>query len=174
VTVTTIVSGLMRTGSILNVQVKGDKPREFGWFSALGSLPLISMDADRAARQIVAAPRQGTPERILGLPANLAVRAGGLAPNLTIRLLALTARFLPALKLTYCSLPDGIPAVGLAVPAVAKPKPTAGDPGLSWAITAALCGMGDLLVKIQSTAQPAGTVLPLMFTSKIGGLSIAS
>lgn len=95
VTVTTIVPGLMRTGSILNVQVKGDKPKEFGWFSALDSLPFISMDADRAARQIVAALRQGKPERILTLPANLGARTMGLAPNLTIRLLALTARLLP-------------------------------------------------------------------------------
>jgi NAD(P)-dependent dehydrogenase (short-subunit alcohol dehydrogenase family) len=96
VLVTTIVPGLMRTGSVVNVLVKGDKQRETLWFSVLASLPGISMDADRAARQIVVALRRGQAERILGMPAKLAVRAQCLFPNLTASLLGVYARALPA------------------------------------------------------------------------------
>src|SRR5581483_5724484 len=58
ISVTTIVPGLMRTGSILNAVFKGPHRAEFAAFSVLGSLPLVSMDAERAARQIVAATRR--------------------------------------------------------------------------------------------------------------------
>ncbi|MDB5074965.1 MAG: short-chain dehydrogenase/reductase [Chloroflexi bacterium] len=95
ITVTTIVPGLMRTGSVINVLVKGEKRREVQLFSALASLPVISMDADRAARQAVAALRRGQAERILGMPAKLAVRAQCLFPNLTASLLGAVNRVLP-------------------------------------------------------------------------------
>jgi short-subunit dehydrogenase len=55
VTVTTVVPGLMRTGSHLNARFTGRAGQEFTWFSLGASLPLISMDAERAARQIVTA-----------------------------------------------------------------------------------------------------------------------
>ena len=47
--VTTIVPGLMRTGSHLNAEFRGQQEREYTWFSLGASLPLISMDAERAA-----------------------------------------------------------------------------------------------------------------------------
>ena len=55
VTVTTVVPGLMRTGSHVNAEFAGQQAKEFTWFGLGASLPLISMDAERAARQIVAA-----------------------------------------------------------------------------------------------------------------------
>ena len=58
-TVTTVVPGLMRTGSHLNARFTGRAGKEFTWFSLGASLPLISMDAERAARQIIAAVRPG-------------------------------------------------------------------------------------------------------------------
>lgn len=82
ITVTTIVPGLMRTGGFLNALYTGDHNKEFGWFALAGSLPLISMDAEAAARQIVDATRRGQSERILGLPASLQVRLQGLFPGL--------------------------------------------------------------------------------------------
>jgi short-subunit dehydrogenase len=95
VTVTTIVPGLMRTGSIINVLLKGDKQAEFGWFAVLGSLPLISMDADRAARRMVRAVRRGKAEGVIGLPAKLAVRGNALFPNLTAAVVGMIGRLLP-------------------------------------------------------------------------------
>ena len=52
VTVTTVVPGLMRTGSHLQARFTGRAEEEFTWFSLGASLPVISMDAERAAGQI--------------------------------------------------------------------------------------------------------------------------
>jgi hypothetical protein len=90
--VTTIVPGFMRTGSHLNAYFKGRSDREFAWFSLGAALPLVSMDAERAARQIVRATRRGEPEAILSTPATLAVRFHGLFPGVTTRLLEVMNR----------------------------------------------------------------------------------
>ena len=95
ITVTTIVPGLLRTGSGLNALFKGDQDREFGLFASVASLPIISMDAENAARQIVQATRRGEAERILGLPANLIARLQGLLPGLNADLMGLVNRLLP-------------------------------------------------------------------------------
>ena len=50
--VTTVCPGLMRTGSAINAQMKGRHEAEFAWFAALSSLPLVSINARRAARKI--------------------------------------------------------------------------------------------------------------------------
>jgi NAD(P)-dependent dehydrogenase (short-subunit alcohol dehydrogenase family) len=94
VSVTSIVPGLMRTGSHLNARFKGDKEKEYAWFSLGATLPLVSMDAERAARQIVAAARGNEAERILSIPAKIVVRLHGLFPGLVTELLGLTNRFL--------------------------------------------------------------------------------
>jgi len=57
VTVTTVVPGLMRTGSHLQARFTGQAGKEFTWFSLGASLPVVSMDAERAARQIIEAVR---------------------------------------------------------------------------------------------------------------------
>jgi hypothetical protein len=93
--VTTVVPGLMRTGSHLNAEFKGRQEAEFVWFGLAASLPLLSMDAERAARQIVRAVRRGDSEVILTLPANLLARFGGVLPGLTADLLGLVDRVLP-------------------------------------------------------------------------------
>ena len=95
ITVTTIAPGLMRTGSMLNAIFKGPKQTEFAAFSVLGSLPFISMDAERAARQIVQATKRGESERVLTLPANLAARFHGLFPGTTADILSVVNRVLP-------------------------------------------------------------------------------
>ncbi|MCA9971813.1 MAG: SDR family NAD(P)-dependent oxidoreductase [Anaerolineales bacterium] len=87
--VTTIVPGLMRTGSHLQAQFKGNHAQEFTWFSLGASLPLVSMDARRAARQIVQATRRGDTERVLSIPAQLLARWHGLFPGLTTEMLTL-------------------------------------------------------------------------------------
>ena len=83
VSVITVVPGLMRTGSYLNAVFKGDPAAESTWFALGSTLPGISMDAERAARQIVRAARRGDAEVILTTPAWLLARIQGLFPGLT-------------------------------------------------------------------------------------------
>lgn len=94
VKVVTIVPGLMRTGSYLNAQFKGDRESESTWFGLGSTLPLISMDVERAAREIVSATRRGEAERILSTPANLLARFHGAFPALATELLALVSQIL--------------------------------------------------------------------------------
>jgi NAD(P)-dependent dehydrogenase (short-subunit alcohol dehydrogenase family) len=94
--VTTVCPGLMRTGSPPNVDFKGQHRQEYAWFAVSDSLPLLSMSAERAARQIVAACARGDAEAILGLPAQVAARINGLFPGLTADLLGVVNRLLPA------------------------------------------------------------------------------
>ncbi len=93
--VTTVCPGLMRTGSPRNALFKGQHRAEYAWFALGDALPLSSMAADRAARQIVAACRHGDPELILTIQAQLAAKVHGLAPGLTSDVLGLVNRLLP-------------------------------------------------------------------------------
>ncbi|MFF3153233.1 SDR family NAD(P)-dependent oxidoreductase [Streptomyces sp. NPDC057910] len=95
VRVTTVFPGLMRTGSHTAARFSGQPPAEYGWFAAAATLPLLSMDAARAARAIVRAAERGRPELVLTPAAKAAVHLQGLAPVTTARLLATTARLLP-------------------------------------------------------------------------------
>jgi hypothetical protein len=90
----------MRTGSPPTAAVKGDHEAEYTWFALGDSLPGISMDSRRAARQIVTATRLGTSEVILSLPAQLLARFHGLAPGLTSDILAVVNRLLPTSERT--------------------------------------------------------------------------
>jgi short-subunit dehydrogenase len=83
VTVTTVVPGLMRTGSHLQARFTGRAAEEFTWFSLGASLPVISMDAERAARQIVEAVRGRQAEIILTPAGQVVSRLTQLAPGLT-------------------------------------------------------------------------------------------
>jgi short-subunit dehydrogenase len=93
INVTTIVPGLMRTGSFINAQFKGQEEKEYTWFSLGSSLPLITIDAERAARQIVEATKRGDAERILSIPANILARFHGIAPATSSSILAAINRF---------------------------------------------------------------------------------
>jgi NAD(P)-dependent dehydrogenase (short-subunit alcohol dehydrogenase family) len=93
--VTTIVPGLMRTGSYLHAMFKGQQEREFTWFALGASLPLVSMSAERAVRQIVRATQRGEAECILSLPAQLLERFHGLCPGATASMLGVVNRVLP-------------------------------------------------------------------------------
>ncbi|NYI07356.1 SDR family NAD(P)-dependent oxidoreductase [Allostreptomyces psammosilenae] len=96
VTVTTAVPGLMRTGSHVQVRLAGQARKEYGWFAALSGMPLLSMDAGRAAARIVRAAMRGRPEIVLTPAAKLGVRAHGIAPATTTLALGLVNRVLPA------------------------------------------------------------------------------
>jgi NAD(P)-dependent dehydrogenase (short-subunit alcohol dehydrogenase family) len=95
ISVVTICPGLMRTGSPVNAQFKGNVSAEFAWFSVADSLPFLSMKAERAAREIVRASRRGDVLLVLGWPAKLAALANALFPSLVVRSSELIARALP-------------------------------------------------------------------------------
>ena len=94
--VTTVSPGLMRTGSPFNAWFKGQYRQEFAWFGIAGSLPLLSIDGQRAATQIVAAVRRGDAELVVTWPARLAVAASGFVPNTVASVMSLANRLLPA------------------------------------------------------------------------------
>jgi len=93
--VTTVCPGLMRTGSPLNADVKGQHEAEYAWFAISGSVPGLSISAERAARKIIEACRYGDPELTISLPAKLAVRANHIAPALVGRAMMLANKLLP-------------------------------------------------------------------------------
>jgi NAD(P)-dependent dehydrogenase (short-subunit alcohol dehydrogenase family) len=93
--VTTVAPGMMRTGSHVNAKFKGKHDAEFGWFAASAGAPLISMNADRAARKILAACRRGQPSLTLTFAARTAILGNALFPNLTGYWMKIVNRFLP-------------------------------------------------------------------------------
>ena len=93
--VTTVAPGLMRTGSHVNAQFKGKHAEEFAWFATPNSMPLISINADRAAAKILDACRRGQPELTLTVAARAAIMGNAVFPNATGRLMRLAGRLLP-------------------------------------------------------------------------------
>ena len=96
IAVTTVCPGLMRTGSTYNALFKGRHRREFTWFHVADSLPGISIDARRAARQVIEACRRGDPELVITQAARCAVVMNAMFPNLVARTMRLVNAFLPS------------------------------------------------------------------------------
>jgi len=99
ITVTTIVPGLMRTGSYLNAYFSGDeegRETHYRLFTPLSNLPLITASTDGAARAFVRAIRRGAVEHIYPPQYGLVSRLHGIAPALTIQTLSVADRLLPA------------------------------------------------------------------------------
>jgi len=90
--VTTVVPGLMRTGSHVNAEFKGRQAQEYAWFSLGAATPLISMSAERAARSIVKATRRGDAEAILSVPAQVLAKLHGALPEVTMPVLEWVSR----------------------------------------------------------------------------------
>lgn len=95
ISVTSAVPGLMRTGSFIHALFKGRQDTEMSLFSVLGNLPLVSMNAERAARRMIEACRSRKPVVVVGAPAKMARLAHALFPNFVIKLLSLVSRALP-------------------------------------------------------------------------------
>lgn len=95
VTATTVAPGLMRTGSHLRAEFTGDATAEYAWFAPGASLPLVSMDAERAAARIVRGILRGRSIVILTPLAKIGARVEGVAPATTAALMGVVARLLP-------------------------------------------------------------------------------
>jgi NAD(P)-dependent dehydrogenase (short-subunit alcohol dehydrogenase family) len=94
--VTTVCPGLMRTGSAIHAMVKGRHEAEFEWFGTLSALPIIAINADRAARKIVNACRYGVPHLTITPHARAMAILDRVLPNTTASLMATAARLLPS------------------------------------------------------------------------------
>ncbi len=95
VLVTTVCPGLMRTGSPRNADFKGRHRAEYAWFSISDALPLTSISAKRAARQITQACKRGQASLVISVPAKIAVFCNSAFPERTADLLALVNKLLP-------------------------------------------------------------------------------
>jgi NAD(P)-dependent dehydrogenase (short-subunit alcohol dehydrogenase family) len=95
IVVSTVLPGLMRTGSPLNAPVKGQVRREYALIATLAALPVVSLDASEAARRILNALEAGRAETMIGGPAAVLRAVQGAAPELTASLMGLAARLLP-------------------------------------------------------------------------------
>jgi NAD(P)-dependent dehydrogenase (short-subunit alcohol dehydrogenase family) len=93
--VTTVAPGMMRTGSHVNAKFKGKHDKEFAWFAASAGAPLLSMNANRAARKILAACRRGQPSLTLTFAARAAILGNALFPNFTGYAMKFANRLLP-------------------------------------------------------------------------------
>ncbi|HEY3993324.1 MAG TPA: SDR family oxidoreductase [Ktedonobacteraceae bacterium] len=93
--VTTVIPGLMRTGSHLNALMKGQREEEYALFGFMATSPLTATSAAHAARRIVRAARRGETECIITPQAQLLSLFHGLCPALTTKILSLISRVLP-------------------------------------------------------------------------------
>lgn len=93
--VTTVCPGLVRSGSHLHATFKGQHRKEYTMFTLAGTTPGFSQSADRVARQIVAACKNGDAELLPGLPAKIGTAVHGLFPGLTADLWSVVNRALP-------------------------------------------------------------------------------
>jgi NAD(P)-dependent dehydrogenase (short-subunit alcohol dehydrogenase family) len=94
--VTTVSPGLMRTGSPLRAGMKGNHEAENTWFTISDSLPLLAINAERAAAKIIDACRYGDVELTITPQAKVAVAAHGVAPGLVTQVMKLVNALLPA------------------------------------------------------------------------------
>jgi short-subunit dehydrogenase len=96
ISVTTVCPGLMRTGSPRNAEFKGKHRYEYAWFSISDALPLLTVSAENAARQVVRACKRGQAELVISVPAKLAVLFDSLFPEMMSQMLGLANQLLPA------------------------------------------------------------------------------
>jgi short-subunit dehydrogenase len=95
IVVTTVLPGLMRTGSPPHATFNGQTKREYALFALADALPLLSLPVARAARAILDAAERGDPELVVGWQAKLAAGAYALAPRTITAAMSLLARILP-------------------------------------------------------------------------------
>lgn len=93
--VTTVLPGLMRTGSHVQAWFKGERATEFALFSLLGGTPGTSMSAERAARLIVDAAARGQADAVIPFTVRQIAKLSACFPNATVASLASVNRMIP-------------------------------------------------------------------------------
>ena len=93
--VTTVCPGLMRTGSPRNATFKGKNELEYTLFKIASSIPILTMNAERAAAGTIRALEYGDPFLILGAPMKAAALLHSVFPGLASEALARVDQLLP-------------------------------------------------------------------------------
>lgn len=94
--VTTIVPGLMRTGSYVNALFQKGNRKEFKLFSAMSTAPLITISTDKAVREIITAIKKKSIFKVLGLPAKIIHQIHHFFPETTVRLYSILEKYIPS------------------------------------------------------------------------------
>jgi NAD(P)-dependent dehydrogenase (short-subunit alcohol dehydrogenase family) len=95
INVTTVCPGLMRTGSHINAVFKGKNELEYALFSISDALPVSSVSAESAAKQIIEACRNGDAELIISPQAQVAAKMNALFPETVSTIAGLVNQILP-------------------------------------------------------------------------------
>ncbi len=95
VRVTTVLPGLMRTGSPPNATFAGQTNKEYALFALSDATPLTTVSAEHAASVILDGAERGAQRVVVSWQAKLALLARGLSPEFVLRLLTLTGFALP-------------------------------------------------------------------------------
>jgi NAD(P)-dependent dehydrogenase (short-subunit alcohol dehydrogenase family) len=112
--VTTVMPGLMRTGSHIQAWFKGERATEFALFSLMGGAPGTSMGAERAARLILAAAARGRSEVIIPFSVRQIAKLSALMPALSMAALSTASAMLPGPRTRFAMqgkqlpLPDAV------------------------------------------------------------------
>ena len=93
--VTTVLPGLMRTGSHIQAWFKGEQQSEFALFALAGGSPGTSMSAERAARLILAASADGKADAVIPFTYRQLSKIAAIAPNATATVLAAVNTMMP-------------------------------------------------------------------------------
>ena len=93
--VTTVTPGLMRTGSHVHANFKGDHAAEYRWFRWSLKIPFASISIHRAARKVLAACRRGSSNLIMPVSTYFIIAANGVFPSVTAHIMTLFNRTLP-------------------------------------------------------------------------------
>ena len=78
--------------------MKGQLEQEYAWFKLGSSLPGLSMNAERAGRQILEACVRGEAEVVLSAPAKAMAMLYGVAPSLMQDVFGLVSSALPSAR----------------------------------------------------------------------------
>ncbi len=76
--------------------IEAQAEAEYAWFKVSSSLPILAMNAERAARQILDASARGQAEVVLSLPAKVLAMLHGVMPSFVQNVLGVVTRALPA------------------------------------------------------------------------------
>jgi short-subunit dehydrogenase len=91
----TVTPGLLRTGSHRQAVFGGQAAKEYRRFALGATVPGVSMEVGRAARQIVSALKSRRPSLTLTWTAQVASRFHGAFPDLTLALMSKANQLLP-------------------------------------------------------------------------------
>jgi short-subunit dehydrogenase len=96
ISVTSVLPGLMTTGSPERAIFKGRRRAEYAWFTLSDANPLLAVPADAAAERILHAIQSGRAQAVIGWTAKAAQALNALFPETTAAALQVAARLLPS------------------------------------------------------------------------------